>query len=89
MLFHQRGTTSRHYRGHAIEKSLVDDVDLGEVGDLGRPADIAQCRQQKILPHGAQKRVRRDLLGVRGKVRILGILAAQSGALALIEQEEQ
>ena len=67
----------------------VSHLGLRQVRQFARAADVGYRRQQIILPDGPQQRVGRHLFGARGQFRVVGILAAQRGAFAFVEQEEE
>ena len=48
----------RQHRRHTAQNRLVQHCALREVGDLRRPADVSRRRQNRILKHRPQQRIR-------------------------------
>ena len=61
--FDQGGAEAREHRGGAAEDGLVEDLGLGEVGDLGGATDGGLGGQQVILENGAKEGVGTEALG--------------------------
>ena len=71
---------------------------LRQVGQFGRPAHIRDSRQNRILHHGTEQRIGREVFGALGEFRrpisaavahVLVLMAFEREPAALFEQEHQ
>src|SRR5205085_11184386 len=97
MIENREGAAWHHDR-HTIQETLIQNLRLRHVGELGRTADVSDRGEQIILNNRTQERVAGELLGAIYKLgdavdAILGdvvaILAPQRHPAILIEQEEE